>query len=40
MNSDEEFPETLKIRDTKLYDDLGGLGQRIFTTDCWAQEVA
>lgn len=31
--SDEtEYPSTLKIRDTKLNDDMGGLGHRIFTT--------
>ena len=27
-----EFPERLRIRDTKLNDDMGGLGQRIYTT--------
>jgi|GEM_PF-1797869 len=27
----EEWPERLMLRDTKLHDDLGGLGQRIFT---------
>lgn len=26
------FPDTLRIRDTMLHDDLGGLGQRIYTT--------
>lgn len=26
------WPERLKIRDTQLNDDLGGLGQRIYTT--------
>ena len=28
----DKWPERLSIRDTKIYDDLGGLGQRIFTT--------
>ena len=28
----ENMPETLLIRDTKLHDDLGGMGQRIYTT--------
>ena len=27
-----DFPERLRLRDTKLFDDLGGAGQRIFTT--------
>ena len=27
-----EWPDFLMIRDTRLYDDLGGLGQRIYTT--------
>lgn len=27
-----EWPETLRLRDTGLHDDMGGLGQRIFTT--------
>lgn len=27
-----EWPDYLMIRDTKLNDDAGGLGQRIFTT--------
>jgi hypothetical protein len=26
------WPETLLIRDTKIYDDLGGGGKRIYTT--------
>jgi hypothetical protein len=26
------WPDRLMIRDTKLHDDLGGLGQRIYTT--------
>lgn len=26
------WPERLKLRDTELHDDLGGAGQRIFTT--------
>ena len=28
----DNFPEKLRLRDTELYDDQGGLGQRIFTT--------
>lgn len=27
-----EWPKELMLRDAKVYDDLGGLGQRIFTT--------
>lgn len=27
-----DFPERLRLRDTKLHDDLGGAGQRIYTT--------
>lgn len=27
-----EWPATLRLRDTGLHDDMGGLGQRIFTT--------
>jgi hypothetical protein len=27
-----DWPERVHLRDTKLHDDLGGLGQRIFTT--------
>jgi hypothetical protein len=26
------WPDTLKIRDCKIYDDLGGSGKRIYTT--------
>jgi hypothetical protein len=26
------WPDTLRLRDTGLYDDLGGCGQRIYTT--------
>lgn len=26
------WPDTLRIRDTRLHDDAGGLGQRIYTT--------
>lgn len=26
------FPESIRVRDTGLHDDLGGAGQRIFTT--------
>ena len=29
---DEAFPGRLRIRDTRLYDDMGGAGQRIYTT--------
>jgi hypothetical protein len=29
---DETFPGTLRIRDTRIYDDIGGGGQRIYTT--------
>ena len=29
---DETFPDRLRIRDTRLYDDMGGAGQRIYTT--------
>jgi len=29
---DTQWPDTLMIRDTKIHDDLGGLGQRIYTT--------
>lgn len=29
---DSEWPEYVMLRDTKLHDDMGGLGQRIFTT--------
>lgn len=28
----DNFPERLMLRDTELYDDVGGAGQRIFTT--------
>ena len=28
----EQMPKTLRVRDTKLKDDLGGMGQRIYTT--------
>ena len=28
----DNFPEKLRLRDTELHDDQGGLGQRIFTT--------
>ena len=27
-----EFPMSLSLRDTGLYDDIGGLGQRIYTS--------
>ena len=30
--ADEAFPDRLRIRDTRLYDDMGGAGQRIYTT--------
>ena len=30
--SDTEWPERLRLRNTRLRDDLGGAGQRIFTT--------
>ena len=26
------FPERLRLRDTRLHDDMGGAGQRIYTT--------
>lgn len=34
VSSKEEsvWPETVRLRDCKIYDDLGGLGQRIYTT--------
>lgn len=28
----DEYPESLMVRDTHLVDELGGLGQRIYTT--------
>ena len=28
----QDFPERLKLRDTGLHDDMGGAGQRIYTT--------
>jgi len=30
--AEETFPDRLRIRDTRLYDDMGGAGQRIYTT--------
>ena len=30
--TDAAWPERLRLRDTKLRDDVGGAGQRIFTT--------
>ena len=30
--TDATWPERLRLRDTKLHDDIGGAGQRIFTT--------
>lgn len=30
--SEETFPDRLRIRDTRLHDDMGGAGQRIYTT--------
>jgi hypothetical protein len=27
-----KWPRTIKVRDTKINDDLGGLGQNIYTT--------
>ena len=30
--TDTEWPERLRLRDAKVHDDLGGAGQRIFTT--------
>ena len=32
MSDNTVWPDSLMIRDTKLYDDLGGMGQRIYTT--------
>ena len=29
---DSLWPETVRLRDCKIHDDLGGLGQRIYTT--------
>lgn len=29
---DSVWPETVRLRDCKIHDDLGGLGQRIYTT--------
>lgn len=30
--TDEIWPERIRLRDTKLYDDISGAGQRIYTT--------
>lgn len=27
-----DWPDTIRVRDTELHDDLGGCGQRIYTT--------
>jgi anti-sigma factor RsiW len=32
MSEREEWPEYVMLRDTKLHDDMGGAGQRIYTT--------